>query len=44
VAIRSGRILALTFHPELTGDDRLHGVFLDDVAEAGHEGVEQVAR
>ena len=35
VAIRSGRILGLTFHPELTGDDRLHRLFLDDVEEAG---------
>jgi 5'-phosphate synthase pdxT subunit len=34
VAIRSGRILGLTFHPELTRDDRLHRLFLDDVEEA----------
>jgi pyridoxal 5'-phosphate synthase pdxT subunit len=38
VAIRSGRILGLTFHPELTGDDRLHRLFLDDVEEAGAAG------
>ena len=44
VAIRSGHILALTFHPELTGDDRLHQVFLDDVADAGSEDDKQAAR
>jgi 5'-phosphate synthase pdxT subunit len=44
VAIRRGHILALTFHPELSGDDRLHQVFLDDVADAGSEGAPQVAR
>jgi len=43
VAIRSGHITALTFHPELTGDDRLHQVFLDDVAEAGREEARQSA-
>jgi 5'-phosphate synthase pdxT subunit len=44
VAIRSGHILALTFHPELTGDDRLHQLFLDDVADAGSEGAQAAAR
>ena len=29
VLVRQGRILAATFHPELTGDDRLHRLFLD---------------
>lgn len=28
VAIRQGRILGLTFHPELTGDQRFHAAFL----------------
>jgi 5'-phosphate synthase pdxT subunit len=28
VAIRQGAILALSFHPELTGEDRLHRFFL----------------
>ena len=28
VAIRQGKILALSFHPELTGEDRLHRFFL----------------
>jgi 5'-phosphate synthase pdxT subunit len=28
VAVRQGAVLALAFHPELTGEDRLHGLFL----------------
>jgi pyridoxal 5'-phosphate synthase pdxT subunit len=24
VAVRQGNVLAVAFHPELTGDDRLH--------------------
>lgn len=28
VAIRQGKIVALSFHPELTGEDRLHRFFL----------------
>ena len=35
VAAREGRLLAVSFHTELNpGDDRLHRVFLADVAEA----------
>jgi 5'-phosphate synthase pdxT subunit len=44
VAIRSGHILGLTFHPELTGDDRLHEIFIDDVADAGREGAREATR
>ena len=29
VAVRQGDILALSFHPELTGEDRLHRFFLE---------------
>ncbi len=29
VAARQGRLLATTFHPELTGDDRVHRFFLE---------------
>ena len=29
VAVREGHMLATAFHPELTGDDRLHAYFLD---------------
>jgi 5'-phosphate synthase pdxT subunit len=28
VAVRSGNLMATAFHPELTGDDRLHKMFL----------------
>ena len=34
VAVRQGRVLATSFHPELTGDDRVHGLFVDMVKEA----------
>ena len=33
--IRQGRLLAATFHPELTADTRVHQLFLDMVREAG---------
>lgn len=33
VAVRQGAVLGLSFHPELTGDDRLHRYFLRMVAE-----------
>lgn len=32
VAIRQGHLLATSFHPELTGDLRIHKYFLDQVA------------
>lgn len=31
VAVRQGRVLAVAFHSELTDDDRVHRLFLDDV-------------
>ena len=34
VAVRQGNMLASAFHPELTGDDRLHGFFIKLVEEA----------
>lgn len=34
VMVRQGRILAGSFHPELTDDDRIHRLFLDLVEEA----------
>ncbi len=34
VLVRQGRILAMTFHPELTGDGRLHRHFLELAEEA----------
>ena len=33
VAVRQGRVLATAFHPELTGDRRLHRLLADFVAE-----------
>jgi 5'-phosphate synthase pdxT subunit len=34
VAIRQGNIVAATFHPELSGDDRLHAAVLRMIAQA----------
>ena len=34
VAVRQGRLLATAFHPELTGDPRIHGLFVAIVREA----------
>lgn len=34
VAVRQGRVLATAFHPELTGDRRVHRLLADLVAEA----------
>ncbi len=31
VAVRSERVLATSFHPELTGDDRVHRYFIDEI-------------
>jgi 5'-phosphate synthase pdxT subunit len=33
VLVREGKVLAASFHPELTGDTRVHGRFLDMVRE-----------
>lgn len=37
VLVRSGNVLAASFHPELAGDDRLHGYFVS-VAGPGRAG------
>jgi len=37
VVARQGRLLASAFHPELTGDDRLHRLFVGLVRNAGAE-------
>ena len=34
VAVREGRVLAISFHPELSGDARIHESFLADVRAA----------
>ena len=33
VAVRSGHLFGTSFHPELTGDDRVHSYFIDIVAK-----------
>ena len=33
VAVRQGRLLATSFHPELTGDTRVHEYFVEMVRE-----------
>jgi 5'-phosphate synthase pdxT subunit len=37
VAVRQGAHVGLTFHPEMTGDDRIHRMFLDSVEAARDE-------
>ena len=34
VAVRQGRLMATAFHPELTGDYRVHELFVDSVRQA----------
>lgn len=33
VAVRQGQVLATSFHPEMTGDRRVHALFVDMVAD-----------
>jgi 5'-phosphate synthase pdxT subunit len=33
VAVRQGKVLATAFHPEITGDRRVHQLFVDMIAE-----------
>lgn len=35
VAVRQGRLLATSFHPELTSDNRIHRYFLEEVCQMG---------
>jgi 5'-phosphate synthase pdxT subunit len=35
VGVRQGRILALSFHPELTADTRIHAAFVNLIGERG---------
>ncbi|MEV6316867.1 pyridoxal 5'-phosphate synthase glutaminase subunit PdxT [Streptomyces sp. NPDC051776] len=35
VAVRQGHVLATSFHPELTGDHRVHRLFVDTVRNGG---------
>ena len=34
VAVRHGKVLATAFHPEMTGDRRVHKLFVDMIAES----------
>ena len=38
VAVRQGRLVATSFHPELTGDPRVHALFVELVRAARAEG------
>jgi 5'-phosphate synthase pdxT subunit len=38
IAAREGLVLATTFHPELTGDLRVHRYFVEEIASHAHEG------
>ena len=44
VGVRSGRVVGLAFHPELTGDARVHRWFLEDVAGLAVTRVPTAAR
>jgi 5'-phosphate synthase pdxT subunit len=35
VAVRQGHLLATSFHPELTGDTRMHELFVEMVQKRG---------
>ena len=35
VAVRQRHLLATSFHPEVTGDDRIHALFADIVRSGG---------
>ena len=47
VAVRQGNVVATSFHPELTGDRRIHALFVDlvreDLASRGSAGTEDHA-
>ena len=42
VAARQGNMLATAFHPELTSDTRVHGLFIDMVRETADHGTELI--
>jgi 5'-phosphate synthase pdxT subunit len=44
VAARQGRMLAVSFHTELGGDDRLHRLFLASVVQMAHAGSARAAQ
>jgi 5'-phosphate synthase pdxT subunit len=44
VAAQQGRVLVTSFHPELTGDLRIHRYFLEQCAQAARDNAEQEPR
>jgi len=40
VAVRQGNLLATSFHPELTGDNRVHKFFVENVCRNNAAHVE----
>jgi pyridoxal 5'-phosphate synthase pdxT subunit len=44
VAVREGRVLASSFHPELTDDPRFHAIFMAMVTAARERAGEEAAR
>jgi pyridoxal 5'-phosphate synthase pdxT subunit len=40
VAVQSGHLLAMAFHPELTADNRFHQYFLDMVQKSAESKVQ----
>jgi 5'-phosphate synthase pdxT subunit len=34
VMVRQGHSLATSFHPELTGDDRIHRMFIESIVRS----------
>jgi 5'-phosphate synthase pdxT subunit len=44
VAVRQGNVIAVSFHPELTGEPRLHRLLLDLVGAQRNQDVEQGGR
>jgi 5'-phosphate synthase pdxT subunit len=43
VAVRQGRLVATSFHPELTGDPRVHALFVELVREAAADRAQDQA-
>jgi 5'-phosphate synthase pdxT subunit len=39
VAVRQGKVMAATFHPELSADTRIHRTFLDSIRKAQFLGI-----
>jgi len=44
VAVRQGNVFGTSFHPELTGDDRIHAWWLKQVAQSIESGKQELVR